>query len=355
MYIPQLMKTSGGKAIVSQEQWGDRRTELIELFEQNVFGKTPKEKPEIRFDLMDEGPALGGKAIRKRVHIAYGDGLAIRLRLFVPVADAPAPVFLLICNREEKHIDDTRAFQSEFWPVERIVQAGFAAAAFYYEDLDTDRDDGYVSGVHKVFGGVRKGDSWAAIGAWAWGASRVMDYFCQDPLIDEGRVAVVGHSRGGKTALWCAAQDARFKMAVSNNSGCMGAAVLRGKKGEHIPDIATNFPYWFCPNFAKYVEDENSIPVDQHMLLALIAPRLLYVASAQDDEWADPAAELLGCKLASEAYKLLGKERFALDAAMPPVGGELFTKDMGYHIRSGGHDLTDYDWAQFIRFAQDRL
>jgi pimeloyl-ACP methyl ester carboxylesterase len=262
---------------------------------------------------------------------------------------------VLICNRGAENIDPTRKNKSPFWPAEQIVARGYAAAAFLNTDLDPDYHDGFTNGVHRLFDPAkRKPDAWGTIAAWAWGASRVMDYLETERDVDSRRVALVGHSRGGKTALWAGAEDERFAMVVSNESGSTGAAVARGKKGEHIRDINQKFPHWFCANYKQFNDREYELPVDQHMLAALILPRLLYIASANLDAWSDPRSEFLAAVHAGPVCELLGIKGLAT-TTFPQPESPIHDGRIGYHLRTGKHDLTEYDWGQFMDFADRHL
>lgn len=382
--LPDPLRFEDGSPVKAPEDWPKRRTELLRLFETHVYGRTPVGRPgAMRFEPRKKIEGfLDGKAVLEEVRIHFSetpDGPFLDLLVVKPaqVPEGGAPAFVGLnftgnhgvhpatgitlsrawmreSNDPEKkgHVVEHRATeasrgnQASRWPLGKIVEAGCALATFYYGDIDPDFDDGFANGVHALFGKPGP-EEWGSIGAWAWGASRALDYLETDPSIDQGRVAVLGHSRLGKTALWAGAQDERFAMVVSNNSGCGGAALSRRRYGERVGRINTSFPHWFADTFPRYNENEAALPVDQHQLVALIAPRLVYVASAVEDRWADPKGEFLSAKHAGPVYELLGKKGVGVEE-MPglnePVG-----ESVRYHIRSGKHDVTDYDWDQYLK------
>ncbi len=363
--LPDVLTTTNGIKVTSAEMWRQvRRPEVLELFRQQVYGRTAVGRPDsLKFELLESVKGvMDGAATRKQVKIAYrgpgGEG-AINLVLFVPERAKPAPCFLLICNRGATNIDPTRASKSPFWPAEQLIARGYAAAAFLNADVDPDFDDGFTNGVHGIFDppGVKRGaDAWGTLAAWAWGASRVMDYLETDRDIDPKRVAVIGHSRGGKTALWAGAEDERFAMVISNDSGCGGAGLARRRqpKAETIQAINRSFPHWFCQNYRQYGQREDALPVDQHMLAALIAPRLLCIASASEDLWADPEGEFLCGVEASRVWRLFGLEGLKA-TTQPPPDSPRQEGNIGYHLRTGKHGLTEYDWKCYMDFADGHL
>jgi dienelactone hydrolase len=363
LQLPDPLVTPSGERVTTAAAWQTtRRPEVLELFRKTVYGRAPIGRPaDLKFETFDSASdAMDGKATRKQIKISYhgpgGEG-AIHLVLFTPNgAKQPAPCFLLICNRPAaENIDPTRAVKSPFWPAEQIVARGYAAAAFFNGDVVPDKYDGFKSGVFKIYDSQpRPADAWGAIAAWAWGASRALDYLVTDPAIDGKRVAVVGHSRGGKTALWAGAEDERFAMVVSNDSGCTGAALARGKQGEHIRDINRGFPHWFNDTYKTFADREDELPLDQHELDALIAPRPLYIASASEDTWADPKSEFLAAVHAGPVYALFALKGLA-DSIMPQPDMPMHGGQIGYHLRTGKHNLTEYDWGCYMDFADKHL
>jgi pimeloyl-ACP methyl ester carboxylesterase len=359
--LPDLLRGESGKKVRSAADWTEfRRQEILELFRENVFGRVPQTSFQQIFRITNEDKnAMNGAATLKQIDVIIqsdGDSLIIHLTLFVPnTVPKPVPAFLLIDNRGPANTDPTRVLKSQFWPAEEVISRGYGIAVFYNADLDPDNDDGFKNGIHGLLDkGVRKPDSWGTIAAWAWGASRCMDYFEEDMDIDAEKIAVVGHSRGGKTALWAGAEDQRFAMVVSNESGCGGAALARRRFGETVELINKSFPHWFCENYKKYNGNEDYMPFDMHMLLALIAPRALYVASAADDLWADPKGSYLSLRYTSQVYKLFGKGT-RLKETMPPLNEQVVEGNLAYHVREGEHNLLLKDWNFFLDFADKVL
>lgn len=362
--LPDPLTGFQGRTVSTREQWlAERRDEILEYFKENVYGKVPSAHVlSMRSELISAEKGMDGRAVRKKVLITYegpGGTGTLPFVLFVPTArdSVRVPAFLFMNNRGLAAADPDRKRRSGFWPAERIIERGYAAAVFQVEDVDPDEHDGFRNGVHGIIdppGEARPKNAWGTIAAWAWGAQRVMDALEQDPEIDAGKVALVGHSRCGKTALWAAAQDERFAMVVSNNSGCTGAAVSRGKQGETIRDINEVFPHWFAENYKRFNDNVDELAVDQHMLLGLIAPRFLYVASASEDRWADPESEFLSVVAAERVYRLFGHDGLGT-RRFPPADSPIFGDRIGYHLRTGKHDLTEYDWERFMDFADEKL
>jgi hypothetical protein len=346
-----------GANIRTPEAWRARRADILDLFRDDVYGWSPGRPERLEFERVVVDPtAMNGAATLERVVIIShqaGRSHRFTFTLFVPNARQPAPVFLLLNNRPASNVDPTRAEKSGFWPAEDVIARGYGIAALQNNDLAPDDKAHFTEGVIHLFEGDRPDRSphaWAALGAWAWGASRVMDYLETDPRVDPSRVAVLGHSRGGKAALWAGAQDERFALVISNESGEGGAALARRTFGETVKAINDVFPHWFDAIYKTYNDRVNDLPVDQHLLLSLVAPRALYVASADEDLWSDPRGEFESLAASSPVFELYGDPAIAADA-MPPLEQPLVVGRRGYHIRRGAHNLTPYDWARFADFA----
>jgi len=360
--LPDPLIAPSGARVRAVADWKPRRAEILQLFRDTVYGRSPGPPQRVTFKRVDENPrAMDGAATLRRVAIVCeqaGRSLTIDLTLFVPNAIRGAtPVFLLINNRPATNTDPTRAEKSGFWPAEQLIARGYAIAAIQYGQLAPDDKDHFREGAIALFDGTAAGarsqDAWAAIAAWAWGASRAMDYFLTDSRVDSTHVAVVGHSRGGKAALWAGAADERFALVISNESGEGGAALSRRNFGETVARLNDAFPHWFADTYKTFAGRERELPVDQHMLLALMAPRALYVASADEDLWSDPRGEFLSLAAASPVFALWGDPIIGADQ-MPALETPFVAGRMGYHVRRGGHNLTPYDWDRFADFA-DRL
>ena len=359
--LPEILINTEGSKIQSSGEWEqNRRQEILELFRENVYGRIPSTPYTKSYRVVNEDKsAIGGAATLKQVEILISSGgkeLTIHLTLFVPNnAPHPVPAFLLINNRDPKNTDPTRQVRSEFWPVEEVIARGYAISVFYNDDVDPDNFDDFRNGIHGILDrGERKDDSWGTLAAWAWGASRCMDYFETDSDIDCRKVAVVGHSRGGKTALWAAAEDSRFAMAVGNESGCGGAALARRRYGETVARINKGFPHWFCTNYRKWNNNEDAMPVDMHMLISLIAPRAVYITSADQDLWADPKGSYLSLFNSTPVYRLY-YPGMSLPVQMPPMNTPVVGGKTAYHVRDGVHNLLLKDWNWFMDFSDKVL
>ena len=386
--LPDPLICADGTKVTDAKLWQTkRRAEVLGLFQTHVYGRSPAKPANLVYEVTKTDlQALGGKATRKEVAIyltGKKDGPRLDLQLFVPNgAKGPVPAFLG-CNfngnhavhadpsitlnprwmrtaRDSKNVVNNRATEASRgseasrWQVEMIIAKGYALATYYYGDVEPDHAEGWKDGLRAAMSkdGANTqfaADAWGAIGAWAWGLSRGLDYLEKDKAIDAKKVAVIGHSRLGKTSLWAGASDERFAMVISNNSGEGGASISRRDFGETIAVLNKNFPHWFCGNYKQYTGRPENLPVDMHELAALAAPRPLYIASAQEDTWADPKGEFLAGKLAEPVYALFGKKGTGVaewPAVNQPVG-----EFVGYHVRSGKHDVTAYDWEQYLRFA----
>jgi len=378
--LPDPLIFNNGTAVKSLKDWKIRRAEIYSDFEKEVFGAVPKWNGNLRWVVLSsKDDAIEGIAKRREVRLELSNGIQkndLTILIYLPQNSKDAPVFLSynfdgnhttttdsdvlipdswVNNNKELGILNNHANENgrgkmiSRWPVKEIVSRGFGLATVYYGDVDPDFDDGFKNGVHQLFDSGRDSTSWGAVAAWAWGLSRIMDYFEKDQEINSNKIIVLGHSRLGKAALWAGASDLRFAMVVSNCSGCGGAALSKRIYGETVGSINHAFPHWFCNNFKKYSLREDLLPVDQHELIALMAPRPVYVASAADDLWADPKGEFLACVYASPVYELLGGKKFPVKE-MPMLCAPILG-DISYHIRPGKHDITLYDWNCYMDVA----
>lgn len=347
-HLPSILTCNDGSKVTTVEQWETkRRSEIYDLFADNVYGRVP----EIDMDVSHtEKRSETETAVEYEIIITtktkFGSH-SFNAYLSVPKAKEPCPVIELI----QFPYQETHVFK------EKVLSRGYALARFYYPEVCTDDNNDFSTGIHAVVkepDGVRKSNTWGAVASWAWAASRLMDVLETIPEVDCSKAELIGHSRTGKASLWCAASDKRFGVVCSNESGCGGTALTRNKPGEHIKDICKGFPCWFCENYKSFGDDEENMPFDQHMLLALCAPRPLYVPSAVDDLWSGPIAEFLAAKYAGEIYELYGKKPMGL-SEFPIVGTVDQSGYIAYHLRRGGHGLSPYEWDQYITYADKFL
>lgn len=376
--LPSALVMADGREVSTPQQWlSERRPELMEMFMREVYGYAPGRQKGQHYKVLSvDKNAMGGKATRKEIAVYFSksEEYYMTLLMYVPnVLQKPAPAFLGINFRGnhttvydeevslptldqinwygDGYVFYERGFDAHRWPVEYLIDNGYASITFCMSDVDPDWYDGFKNGVHGLFDKNERTDSsWGAIAAWAWGLSRAMDYIETDHDIDSSRIAVHGHSRLAKTALWAGATDPRFAVVIANNAGCTGAAISRRKYGETVSKIQKTFPHWFCRNYLKYSNKEEELPFDQHELLAMIAPRPVYTASAILDKWGDPKGEFLGIVNASAVYELFGFKGVEGDE-LPPLEKMVSGDRQGYHVRHGGHDMLLYDWEQFVTFT----
>lgn len=382
--LPDPLVRSDGQRVRDARTWANkRRPELLRLFEENQFGRSPGRPADLRFEAFDKGtPAFEGKAIRKQITVYFtkdNTGPRMDLLLYVPAsASKPVPVLLNVSfTANSNAVDDPGIKPGNVWsrdkkrvPVAKdgrfgslkimpFIEQGIGVATIYYGDIDPDFIGGTPFGIRAVYMKAGQTDrvpnEWGAIGAWAWGLSRALDYFETDKSVDAKRVAIIGVSRLGKTVLWAGATDPRFAMVISSCSGEGGASLSRRNYGETIKHLteATRFPFWFAPRYAEFGDRVNDLPIDSHMLLALIAPRPVLLQTGDNDAWADPKGEFLAAVAAEPVFRLLGKNGPGTKE-MPAAGQPILTT-LGYFMHSGGHGTIPSDWEIFLKYMQTHL
>ena len=323
---------------------------MLHLLLQEEYGFLPNRETSLSWETVaEEETFAAGKAVLRTVHVTakFERGtFTFPVYVTLPKGKTNVPFFV--------HINFRPDVPDRYQPTEEIIDGGFAVLSFCHKDVTSDDGD-FSNGVSPYLLGAKeqqKDDDCGKIAMWAWAASKVMDYAETLPELDLRRAAVVGHSRLGKTALLAGAQDPRFSLVISNDSGCSGAAITRGKQGERVEDICKNLGYWFCKNYHQYRGKEDQMPFDQHFLLAAIAPRCVYVASAAEDLWADPDYEFLSCVAAGTYYEHYGMKGFEHDDRFPAVGEKLHKGSVAYHKRGGTHYLSREDWIYFMEYAK---
>ncbi len=384
--LPDPLKLANGEPVSTSRLWFERRRpEIVKLFEENQFGRTPDRPADMSFDVFDRGTlSFEGKALRKQATIYFSKdkaGPKVDVLLYLPASSkGPVPVLLNVgfaANNLAVRDPGVKAGMV-FDPVKKtrvpatpgkfnfggidvlpIIEKGFGLATLNYADIDPDSPAGLPFGVRNLY--LKPGeaapapDEWGSISAWAWGLSRVLDYLETDKDVDAKRVALMGVSRLGKTVLWTAAHDTRFALVIASCSGEGGAALSRRNYGETIKHLTepTRYPYQFCANYAKFADHADQFPVDAHMLLALIAPRPVLLQTGDTDRWSDPKGEFLAALAATPVYKLLGKD--GIDTVELPPAGTPILHTLGYFMHAGGHGMLPSDWQQILRFLEMHL
>ncbi|PYS70959.1 MAG: acetylxylan esterase [Acidobacteria bacterium] len=382
--LPDPLLLANGKPVRDAKTWSQkRRPELVRLFEENQFGRSPGRPADMSFDVFDKGtPALDGKALRRQVTAYFSkdkSGPKMDLLVYLPAAARkPVPVLLnLGFGANSSTIDDPGIKAGEVWGRDKkkvpasqgrsfgriniapLLEAGIGFATVYYGDIDPDFEGGIPNGVRALY--LKPGqtqpaaDEWGAIGAWAWGLSRAVDYLETDKGVDAKRVAIFGISRLGKTVLWAGAHDPRIALVIASCSGEGGAALSRRNYGETVKHLVapTRYPYQFAGNYQKYADDLSKQPEEAHLLISLIAPRPLLLQTGDTDFWSDPKGEFLAAVAAEPVYRLLGQKGLGTDQM--PAAGQPIMNTLGYYMHAGGHGTIPSDWEQFIKFLQMHL
>jgi hypothetical protein len=380
--LPDPLVLKNGERVRDAETWMKRRRpEILEAYREEIYGRVPATAPKVSYETVESGTSvLDGAATRTHVVMRFGaqpDGPKVNLVLYVPSqARAPVPVMLQLVffaglpssvpapappapvAKAGAPATPPRPRISETNAAAEIIGRGYGYASIRYTEIEGDRADANLSGVRKLALAANQekpaANEWGTIAAWAWGASRALDYFETNQAVDAKRVGLIGHSRLGKTVLWAGASDPRFALIFSSCSGEMGASLARRDYGESVDDMAANFPWQFAGNFQKYSGRWNEMPVDSHMLIALSAPRPVFVTGGTQDQWADPHGEFLAQVAAGPVYRLLGKRDLGADK-LPPLDTPLITGELGFLYHTGGHTITPGDWKAFLDFADRHL
>lgn len=345
--IPEILKFKSGKSVSTPSDFEKRREEIKELLLEHVYGIIPSKPEHLRVELIScDNTFCAGKAQHSSLKFTVtvgGEEFSFPVSCVAPKDKKNVPAFVLINFSPD--------VPDKYLPSEEIADRGYAVFSFCYKDVTSD-DGKFSDGIARLLSPSRRTQSSPGkIAMWAWAAMRVMDYIETLDFIDLLSVAVIGHSRLGKTALLAGAFDERFKYIISNDSGCSGAAITRGKRGEHILDITNRFGYWFAKRYSKYAADEYTLPLDQHFLLAASAPRNVLIGSAEEDTWADPESEFLSAKLAGEVYEKIYKVKGLSDSEELPMAKTVLDEgNVYYHVRHGLHYLSREDWNLYMDY-----
>jgi hypothetical protein len=382
--LPDPLTLANGKQLRDAKTWlNERRPELVRLFEENQYGRSPGRPKDMSFDVFDKGtPVFEGKALRRQVTVYFSKdkaGPKMDLLVYVPsAASKPVPLLLnLGFGANSSTVDDPGIKPGEVWGRDKkkvpasqgrsfgrinvvpLLEAGIGFATVYYGDIDPDFEGGIPHGVRALY--LKQGQTqpapneWGSIGAWAWGLSRALDYLETDKGVDARSVAIFGISRLGKTVLWAGAHDPRFALVIASCSGEGGAALSRRNYGETVKHLVapTRYPYQFAVNYQKHADDVGNQPVEAHLLISLIAPRPLLLQTGDTDFWSDPKGEFLAAVAAGPVYRLLGQK--ALETDQMPGAGQPIMNTLGYYMHTGGHGTIPSDWEHFVKFLQLHL
>ena len=386
--LPEILRMADGTPVETEAQWWQHRPQLLQQFEREIYGRTLLGRPDdLQFVVREQKVVRDGRATRLRIGVLFegrDDGRQMELLVYLPNDVAgPVPLFLglnfdgnfatcddrdlplpthfvnglfIYCPDHRAH-ETQRGHNAKMWPYDAILARGYGVATACYGEIEPDMANQWWHGPRALgatlSGAVPGAGDWGALGAWAWALSRALDYLETEARVDAARVAVLGFSRLGKTALWAGAQDARFAAVISQNSGKGGISLSKRLTGEPVAHLANSLGHWFAPNYAKYADNEAALPVDGHTLAALIAPRPLLILSANQDTWSDPEGEFLSGQLATPLYQLFGHD--GLSAQQWPATGTLINSRIGYYLRAGGHDVTAEDWAVTLDWADKHL
>ncbi len=343
--LPDLLRLPNGERIKTQKEWVDQmRPYFKELILNEEYGKIPPYiRPEISVSKYHRD--FAGKAVWENISFRFaynGKECVVPTKLVLPVNSKDCPIFISL-----NFLSDV---QNYYIPTEEIIDNGFGVFSVAYNEITTDNGD-FTNGLANLFiDGERKADDCGKIMIWSYMASRMMDYLLTREDINHDKIGVIGHSRLGKTALLTAALDERFAFACVNESGCSGAALDRGSipESESLEYICHTFPYWFCLNYQKYGKAEKELPFDQHAVVALVAPRAVFVGAALGDEWADTNNQFLSCAAASEVWKLYGKQGLVSPDRLPIEGDAFYDGEVGFHLRAGNHYQSRLDWNIYM-------
>ena len=380
--LPEVLKTPNGQIVKDKNGWAKQKQYWLDQYSNVMFGKMPKKKISQSFQLISKKEIMDGKAVQYNWKVTLAGKYSFDVLGVLPKTTKKVPVFLglnfcgnqtcspdtdisvftkyTVCDEKgvikyQASAPVKRGTWASRWQFEKVGEAGYGSITVACGDFEEDLPEGYKNGVRTLLAtelGLSP-EEWSANGAWAWGLHRTVDFLEKLPEIDSKQIILHGHSRLGKAALWAGATDTRFAAIISNESGEGGAAITRRNYGETLWRITNNFPHWFLDSYKNYAYKENDLPFDSHILLSLLAPRPLYVASAVGDQWSDPKGEFMGAQLTEPVYALFGKKGIAgleFPALKSPVGGHV-----RYHIREGNHDINAYDWDQYLKFAKQEV